>query len=211
MLNVTGIPGPVLSINGSDSYLQLLPQQSCITNLGQCNTGFTVDIDVNFNQLLDNTFIVSSGGHLANHQGISLLYIQDHLIYVVSSPTYTWSLEVNYKPVLNQWQHIELTWNKHLGIELFINGQSMGSITKPSPNTGTQKTPLCIACSHGTGNSIVNMLVTGLMVWSNDRTGLVNAGLKPGLFSYKTKFLIEIKFPYTLTDPLSNYRCFVFR
>lgn len=177
--NVSGKPDPVVSINGTDSYIQLTGGSSCISNIDLCTTGFTIGIDVNFIHLLDNTFIVSSGGHLTGYKGIALYYVQNHLIYVVSTSTFIWTLIVPYQPVLNVWQHFEITWNRHIGIELLLNGVSLGNNGQPAPSSATHVASICIGCSQGFNSVSVNMLVTGVLSWNIDRIELVNAGLKP--------------------------------
>ena len=177
--NVTGQKKPVVALNGTDSYIQMTTDiPSCITDIDLCTTGFTFAIDVLFNSLVDNTFILSSGAQLPDHKGVALYYVQNTLKYVVSSTTFTWTLDVEYKPVLNQWQHFEITWNQHLGIDLLLNGVSLGSNGQPAPSINTLITFVCVGCSHGTNTVAINFMVTGIMTWAIDRIELVNAGIK---------------------------------
>jgi len=178
-------PDPVISINGSNSYIEMhtTQGQSCITDVDKCTSGFTFSIDINFHVLVDNTFIISSGGNLDNHKGIALYYSNNQLHYIVTTSTFTWTLVVNYKPTLNVWQHFDLTWNFNLGVEILVNGHVLGNNGRPNPSHGSQTKPLCVACSHGTVNVNVGMLVTGIISWSLDRNELVNAGKQPGMTS----------------------------
>ncbi|WAR21584.1 hypothetical protein MAR_015558, partial [Mya arenaria] len=177
---VAGQKDPVISISGTNSYIQMnTTSVSCITDIAHCTSGFTFRVDANFVQLLDNTFIINSGGHLPGHKGVALYYSHNKLYYIVSTSTLTWTLIVNYKPVLNVWQHFEITWNHNLGVEVLVNGHSLGTASRPVPGGGTITLPLCVACSHTQTTVNVNMLVTGIISWTIDRNELVNAGVKP--------------------------------
>jgi len=181
LTNVPDHPTPVISITGPNSYIQMNTRDpSCITNIDLCTTGFTFALDVSFANLSDYTFILSSGGQLSNHIGISFYYNNNTLTYIVSSSTLTWKLVVHYTPVLQQWQHFEITWNKHVGIELILNGQHMGSNGQPTPSMNSRTTFLCVGCSHGKNSVDLNFMVSGIRHWASDRTHLVNAGGKDG-------------------------------
>jgi hypothetical protein len=172
---------PVVTINGTDSFIKMNQtngQASCITDVNLCNNGFTFTIDVNFGHLLDNTYIVSSGGNLPGHSGITLYYTNKQLVYIVSTTTQKWTLVTKYEPVLHKWQHIEITWSKHLGVELLVDGHSLGSNSRPNGNSGGKVVNLCIGCSHTSINVNVNIQITGIHTWTIDRTELVNAGVK---------------------------------
>ncbi|XP_053407677.1 uncharacterized protein LOC128559582 isoform X2 [Mercenaria mercenaria] len=197
---------PVVMINGADSCVHLnrtTGTPSCVTDVNLCTDGFTFSIDVNFGQLLDNTYIVSSGGHLPGHSGITLYYNNKQLIYIVSTSTQIWTLVVQYQPVLNKWQHFELTWNKHLGVELLIDGHSLGSNSRPAgqPIT-TQTVDLSFGCSHTSINVDKEMNVTNFNMWSIDRTELVNAGiLEPKMPSTTLKSYLN---QYTTTPTVAT-------
>ncbi|KAH3707245.1 hypothetical protein DPMN_066644 [Dreissena polymorpha] len=184
-VNLTAVPGkpePVLTIQGTNVCIKMnvsATSASCITDIDLCLSGFTFAMDVSFKSLLDNTYIVSSGGNLPGHKGVALYYSQNHLYYIVSSSTFTWTLVVTYTPALNVWQHFEITWNPRLGVELLVNEHSLGTNGRPNPSGGSTSLPLAIACSHGQFAVNVNMMVTGIISWNFDRTMLVNAGIKP--------------------------------
>jgi hypothetical protein len=172
---------PVVTINGTDSCIKMNHiegQNSCIADVNLCNDGFTYGLDVNFGQLLDNTYIVSSGGHLPGHSGITLYYTNKQLVYIVSTTTQKWTLVTKYEPVLQKWQHFEITWNKHLGVELLVDGHSLGSNSRPSGNSGNKIVDLLLGCSHALSNVNNNIQMTGIHFWAIDRTQLVNAGIK---------------------------------
>lgn len=166
---------PVVTITGSHSFIQLQPisgTPSCVTDVNRCRNGFTFTLDVKFDHIVNNTFIISSGGNLPHHSGIALYYAHQQLHYIVSTTTQQWILTVNYQPVLHQWQHYEITWNKHLGVELLVNGHSIGSNSRPFSHSSTNSTFLCIGCSHTTLSVNVSMQVAAITTWSIDRTQL---------------------------------------
>jgi len=205
LTNVPNIPTPVISIMGPNSFIQMntgIPP--CISNIDLCTTGFTFALDVSFTNLLDNTYILSSGGQLPGVKGVALYYNNNMLTYIVSSSTFTWKLDVHYTPVLQQWQHFEITWNKHLGIELLLNGHPLGSNGRPTPSTSTQTTFLCVGCSHSTNSVTINFMVGGIMSWAIDRTELVNAGIKDGEFMNRFPMLQCCMLQCTLISPLLN-------
>ena len=113
---------------------------------------------------------------MPDHSGLALYFQQNHLIYVVSTSTQVWTLQVKYQPVFNKWQHFEITWNAKLGIGLLLDGHLLGTFGRPyAIAPATKKLDLCIGCSHSTSNVVVDMLVKGIQTWSLDRTNLVNA------------------------------------
>ena len=171
----------VISINGNGSYITLDKTQipsSCFADIDHCTTGFTIGLDINFKHLVDNTFIISSGGNLPGYKGIALYYLHNQLVYVVSTSTKVWTLTVKYQPVLNKWQHFEITWNTNLGIGLYVDGHLLGTFGRPVTRPATTQTAsICIGCSHSTSTIVVNMLVKAIQTWALDRTNLVNARL----------------------------------
>lgn len=169
----------VLSMKGQNSYITLDKTQipsTCFADIDQCSTGFTIGLDIKFNSLVNNTFLVSSGGNIPGFKGIALYFEHNSLIYVVTTSTKRWTLQVNYKPVTNRWQHFEVTWNANLGIGLYVDGHLLGTFGRPVPvSAASQTVGLCIGCSHGTSQVAVDMLVKGIQTWALDRTNLVNA------------------------------------
>ncbi|XP_060579493.1 uncharacterized protein LOC132736386 isoform X3 [Ruditapes philippinarum] len=198
---------PIVSINGNDSFITLTQTTGspyCVTNVNLCNNGFTLTIDVNFGHLLDNTYIVSSGGHLPGHSGITLYYTNKQLVYIVSTTTQKWTLVTKYEPVLHKWQHFEITWNKHLGVELLVDGHSLGSNSRPNGNTGGKVVNLCIGCSHTSINVNVNIQITGIHSWTIDRTELVNAGIKDPPVTTPSPTTTPATSPTSTTTPKST-------
>ena len=169
----------VITINGPGSYITLDKSQlpsGCFTDIDHCRTGFTIGLDINFKTLVDNTFIISSGGNLPGFKGIALYYLQNQLIYVVSTSTKVWTLTVKYQPVLNLWQHFEITWNTNLGVGLYVDGHLLGTFGRPTTRPPvTQTASICIGCSHTTNQILIDMLIKAIQTWSLDRTNLVNA------------------------------------
>ena len=85
---------------------------------------------------------------------------------------------MKFQPVLNKWQHFEITWNANLGIGLYVDGHLLGTFGRPGTRpVATQTASICIGCSHSTSQIVVNMLVKAIQTWALDRTNLVNARL----------------------------------
>ena len=184
-----------LSISGTGSFITLDPSKlttSCITDIDHCTSGFTFGIDVNFGSLVDNTFIISSGGNLPGHKGMALYFQHNHLIYTVSTSTQIWTLQVKYQPVLHKWQRFEVTWNPNLGIGILSDGHLLGTFGRPAPRQATKKLDLCIGCSHTTNNVFVDMLVKGIQTWAIDRTDLVKAQIAQRTYTFSGPEVIKV-------------------
>ena len=180
----TGTSVTALTINGAGSHITLNQSTlaaSCITDIDRCTSGFTFGLDLNFGSLVDNTFIISSGGSRPGYKGIALYFQQNHLIFTVSTSTLVWTLQVKYQPVLHKWQHFEVTWNPNFGVGLLLDGRVLGTFGKPTSREPVSQTlDLCIGCSPA--NVVVSMLIKGIQTWAVDRTNLVNAQIAPGWY-----------------------------
>ena len=180
----TGTSVTALSINGTGSHITLDQSTltaSCIADIDRCTSGFTFGLDVNFGSLVDNTFIISSGGSQPGYKGIALYFQQNHLVFTVSTSTLVWTLQVKYKPVLHKWQRFEVTWNPNFGVGLLLDGRVLGTFGKPISRQPVSKTlDLCIGCSPA--SVLVNMLIKGIQTWAVDRTNLVNAQIALGWY-----------------------------
>ena len=140
-------------------------------------------LEVKFGSLLDNTYIVSSGGDLPNHRGLALYYNQQHLTYVVTTTSQTWSVTVPYIPVVNVWQKFEITWSTNLGIGLYLNQKLLGTHSRPQQTSATLTGDLCIGCNPGQVSQVViDMQIKEIHTWTVSRTELVNVGIVRGKF-----------------------------
>lgn len=116
----------------------------CLADINTCSSGFTFILNVNFHYLLDGTYILSSGGDLQNHTGISLKYENQQLHLIVTTSGNRWVISVNTLLTLDTWHKIELSWSRALGSSLYIDDFLVGSVTMSEPFIATMTKPLAL-------------------------------------------------------------------
>lgn len=116
----------------------------CQANINTCSSGFTFILNVNFHYLLDGTYILSSGGDLQNHKGISLKYENQQLHFIVTISGNRWVISVNTLLTLDTWHKIEFSWSRALCSSLYIDDLLVGSVTMSEPSIATMTKPLAL-------------------------------------------------------------------
>lgn len=114
----------------------------CLADINTCSSGFTFILNVNFHYLLDGTYILSSGGDLQNHTGISLKYENQQLHFIFTTSSNRWVISVNILLTLDTWHKIELSWSRALCSSLYIDDFLVGSVTMSEPSIATMTKPL---------------------------------------------------------------------
>lgn len=99
--------------------------------------GFTLILTVKFHYLLNGTYILSSGGDLQNHKGITLKYENQQLYFIVTTSSNRWVISVNTLLASDTWHKIEFSWNRALGSSLYIDGFLVGSVSMSEPSIAT--------------------------------------------------------------------------
>ncbi|XP_060084593.1 uncharacterized protein LOC132563855 [Ylistrum balloti] len=174
--------GQAVYVNGANSYVTVSNSNfpSCLQNIRSCTSGFTINLNVKFDKLEENTYIISNGGDRPDGIGLALYYANNQLHYIVSTDTLIWRLQTTTNLALNIWQHLEISWSSSVGIELLNNGMLIGSTTRPQPRpTTTTITMREISLGYGyiSTSTKVSMKFTGLKTYDAKRTDLVNQGV----------------------------------
>lgn len=173
-----------MSISNTNQYLVIDKTSftSCLSDLDSCKSGFTIKTNVFFTQLVDNTYIISSGGNLPNTKGIAVYYKNHLLHFVVSTSTQTWHLTTTHELTLNTWHHLELSWQKSLGCELIDNGKIVGTMTRPVPHHATLVKQITIGHGYTTPPTHISMKVEGFKTVDANRASLAVAGILTSKF-----------------------------
>lgn len=174
--------GQAMHVTGVNSYVSVdkATFPSCLRDLRSCSSGFTINLNVMFNKLEENTYIISNGGDRPDGIGLALYYANKQIHYVVSTATMIWTLQTTTNIALNVWQHLEISWSTSLGIELFKNGQLIGSTTRPQPRPAPTKIvarDMTLGFGYTSTSTEVSLTFNGLKTYDAKRTDLVNQGV----------------------------------
>ncbi|KAL3863376.1 hypothetical protein ACJMK2_005133 [Sinanodonta woodiana] len=174
----------VLYLNGQNSFVSMHKNQTsgCIADVEMCSSGFTYGLDLFLERIVGLVPILSSGGDVHNGNGLSLFYKPgDGFTFIVSTTTQVWTLHVKYSLAINSWHRYEISWNKLLGVSLYVDGHLIGSATKPAPRQqpATVTRELCLGCSYTSTNTSVHMMVRDFKSWSFSRDDLVHVSAIP--------------------------------
>lgn len=133
---IQGIYGKAIYLNGEQQYLTSSTKlDSCLSNLDKCTAGFTMSMWLNFDTIMENTYILTNGGNAHMTQGFSFYYKNGQLNFVVSTSTDVWELTLVQIPVeVRTWHYYQLSWGKNSGAEVYIDGKLVGT-TKISSKT----------------------------------------------------------------------------
>ncbi|KAK3600843.1 hypothetical protein CHS0354_014207 [Potamilus streckersoni] len=200
----------VLYLNGQNSFVSINKNQTsgCIADVDTCSSGFTYGLDLYLERISGLIPILSSGGDLPNGNGLSLLYAPgDGFTFIVSTITQVWTLHAKYNLTLNSWHRYEISWDKLLGVSIYIDGHLLGSVTKPVPRQqpATATRELCLGCSYTSTNTSVHMMVRDFRSWSFSRGDLVHANAIPTETTTKPiPMTIPVTTTHTATTPGST-------
>lgn len=148
----------------------------CLADINTCSSGFTFILNVNFHYHLDGTYILSSGGDLQNHTGISLKYENQQLHFIVTTSGNRWVISVNTLLTLDTWHKIELSWSRALGSSLYIDDFLVGSVTMSETFIATMTKPLTLGFGfHRQIN--LSMTVNQMDAFDSPRQNLIINGI----------------------------------
>lgn len=182
----------VLHLTGSNSYTTISNSNftSCLVNIDGCSSGFTVSLNANFLKILDNTFIISSGGNIPDTKGFALYYRQHKLYCSVTTSSKTWTLQIPFVLTTNVWKNFEFSWSKTLGLELYIDHVFKASVTQSVPATATQTKQIAIGYGHQSQSVSIDMKIEGLKTYDLSRSQLVREGIVSKYIQTFTCFLV---------------------
>lgn len=148
----------------------------CLKDIDTCSSGFTLILTVRFHYLLNGTYILSSGGDLQNHKGISLKYENQQLHFIVTTSSNRWVISVNTLLALDTWHKIELSWSRALGSSFYIDGFLVGSVSMSGPSIATMTKPLALGFGYHQQVNL-SMTINQMDAFDSPRQNLIINGI----------------------------------
>ena len=234
-LALTSYGDPQLDLSQGMSKLRLLHEEDalelqcvpCVSNLLQCDTGFTIRVDVTFSndafvplvnsrrkrfepQLMvekyqdeeeerwtrmesrvrresplkttDRIFIVDSIEDQRHDMGIQIFYEHGDFNAVVQLEKKKWTISEPHSVEEGVTYRIELSWHPSSGLDLYVNGYSVGhgrQLSLPFLFYSGNK-PLLLGRGRTSGPA-ARLTLSQLFVWMAPRDELVSSGLVKGI------------------------------
>lgn len=124
---ITGFNGNAILLNGRNQYIDVGGRDVlCAGNLENCQKGFTLRFKISPNQLVDNTYFVSSAP-------VDVYYQNNRLVAEVRTPRFVWRTSTgNIRP--NTWHQVELSWHPIDGLVMYVNSERVDQQTTALQN-----------------------------------------------------------------------------
>lgn len=103
---------------------------SCLLDLENCGDGLTVTLDVKFETIAEDTYILSSGAEAEGSAGIAVFYRFGKFWSIVSTKTKTWTLELQTKVEFDTWLKFEVSFHNQTGLAVYINDNEVGRMVQ---------------------------------------------------------------------------------
>lgn len=173
---VQGRIGNGLSLLGNGQYLDLGEHPNeCLGNLVLCPNGITVSAWMNFQNLNDNMYILSTGNN-----GIRMYIKDDKLNVKVNQKNKEWYVHVPESDI-GTWNYVELSWHPDFGLGLYLNNTLVAHSTfvdsvNNAPVTATRPHVLFGKANPGDSTDVTrtaDMVVDEMEVWYGRREELL--------------------------------------
>lgn len=174
--NAVTVPGRInnaIRLDGNGQYIDVGDQRdNCFGNVELCKNGLTGSMLLNFRNLEDNTYYLSTGG------GLRLYYSDGKLFASVDKSGKRWEVGVpNVRK--DKWYFVEYTWHPEKGLQLYVDNKLAGETRQPRT---VAQNPVAGNVLIGAANTqdtdgrrfrYANALVDEYETWTSNRENLI--------------------------------------
>ncbi|XP_064599655.1 uncharacterized protein LOC135466195 isoform X2 [Liolophura sinensis] len=184
---VDGRIGKALFLNGQAQFMEIKKENiGCLANVGRCQSGFTLSMDINFITIEEGMYVFSSGGEESNSSGITCRVHNSEFEVTVSTAIKIWTGTFPVTKVqTHRWTKFEYSWSVMEGLYVYLNSDHapVVKVTQPTalqPKPTYQSGSLVFGSSSLKTTSTVvygHYIIENVKTWSVSRTTLVQSGV----------------------------------
>lgn len=187
-----------------NSYIE--DDGGCLSKPEDClSTGMTFKFSMKFVKFTNNMYIMTTGGDQLGYRGVAMYYLRKRIYLTVSTETLEWTVYTPFSK-LNSFAEFEFTWGYSYGLQLFIDGKSVGWTSKYIRRTvlGKQSLNLRIGGPVLNFGTYCNVVFGGWQLWTAEKRLITAIGVNTGRLIFLLCFCDEYLEAYSVCSFLPS-------
>ena len=175
----TSVKESGLDIHHSTDYIDLGPDLDCLLNPTICQHGLTVQFTIKLNKLVENTYLITSGGQLPDGTGLAVVFRYGKLQFVLSTKTMSWFATCGKDKVKpNAYHTITVSWHMTTGIEVIIDNILVDANKVPVNHATPVSTTTNVYFGKQPASTVsVDYILQSITVWYVNIEILIDRGI----------------------------------